>query len=142
MPERVKVRVFINRGKLASLNFPGGDIYSFGRDFARQVAGVAVLYCPKRTEHLATTIRADAVGSNQYGINCRVSAGAYALFVHDGTAGGKAGRIYPKKKPRLFVHPPWGQYGASRQEFVTGQDPNPFLRRALDHAVKTSPHIT
>lgn len=120
------------RGLVSS---PSSGTFRYVRRKANQVQTIARINAPKRTGDLAASIGSPDfnIRYGGYVLEARVSATArHALWVHEGTD-----RIFPQKRmnpkllPFLWVHPPWRQYRNSKQPWVEGQNPQPFLADAL-----------
>lgn len=135
-------RVYIKKGRIASLSLPGGSIYRFGEVLAKEAEVDARVKAPSRTGLLKAYITSD-VFSNQNGVTIDVfSRASYSLYVHEGTAGGGTGFIFPKNGRALHLQPPHNGYPESIQAKVRGQAPNPFLLDALQGVVRRNRHIT
>lgn len=81
-------RMFIHENVIARYTLPGGDIYDYAKDIAREVSAVAKVLAPVRTGDLQRSIKATSAGSNQVGCNFRVGADTpYVKYVVRFTAG-------------------------------------------------------
>lgn len=123
----VVIQVYDSR--IDAWNFPGGMIYRWLRTIDDEVVLDAIARCPKRTGHLASTIRGTVAG-NQYGVFAKVYADAhYASYVHEGT--------HTPIVPTTANYLKWNGWGIWarpkpwRRPEVRGQASQPFLREAL-----------
>lgn len=136
------VRVVVYDSRIEAMSMPGGDVYRYANEKARRAAAFAKEIAPKRTGHLAATIRHDT-RHVRHGAVGRVRATArYAIYVHEGTHG----PILPHGS-FLWVPKSRGSRLRRRMPSVSGQRPQPFLLEGLRLSMATpyfhrSPRIT
>ncbi len=135
---KYKVRVFVHQSKIAELNAPGGDVDRFVHRIANRAFILAYAGAPRRSGALQASIDVDRSGSNQYGVNYRVVAGAeHASWVHEGTGPVSADMTLYAGAGR-HVPAQWMPWRHARIQHRNGQLPNPFLARALRAAMRES----
>lgn len=128
-----EVFVVVYDSKITAMNMPGGMVYRYIDNKTKGVVRAAKTFVPKRTGHLANTIRKDVRQTSRDRVIGRVRATArYSKWVHDGTrtpivTQGTAWHGL-MRLPAYKGAPPGKTILRAR---VRGQDANPFLARAL-----------
>lgn len=123
------VRVVVYDSRIEAMSEPGGDVFRYAQAKARRAAAYSKEIAPKRTGHLAASIRHDT-RHVRHGAVGRIRATArYAVWVHEGTGPvvGKA-MWMPKYKYGTLRH--WRYERA-------GQRPQPFLLEGLRLSMAT-----
>lgn len=148
MASRARVRV--HHAAIRRLWLPGGQVHRFTGRFARSMEYQSRVAAPKRTGTLRRSIGSDRRGSNQYGNQVTVWAGAeHALWVLLGTRGKTMPRgrfivLYKPPRPRAAARsrPPtagavgdFTAYMGVRTRSVAGQSANNFLDRGMNRAL-------
>lgn len=133
MPDRdIDVRVVIYGAAITAMSLPGGMIYRWTARRVDRIETLATVTAPRRTGAMAASISTDKrkIGRPRH-VVMTVNADAPAAWVHEGTAGGRYGWIYPTHSRKLHLQPAWGGWPESLQDRVHGQDPQPWLADAL-----------
>jgi hypothetical protein len=140
MPGEVRVVVYDSR--IQAMSAPGGQVFRYASEKTRRAAAFSKETAPKRTGHLAGTIRHDT-RTVRNGAVGRVRVGApYATFVIHGTPS----PIYPHGD-FLWVPKFHGSLYRVKRDSVAGQRANNFLERGLRASMAVpylhrSPRIT
>lgn len=126
------VRVVIYGSAITAMSLPGGMIFRWTARRIDEVEQIAQATAPKRTGRMAASITTDKrnIGRPRH-VVMTVNADSPAAWVHEGTAGGGAGFIYPTHSRKLHVQPAWGGWPESLQDRVRGQRPQPWLANSL-----------
>lgn len=151
-------RVYVYESEIRYLFTAAGDVGRENEKIMRRITRTAIVKAPKRTGHLASSIRnGGALKTGRYHTHGSVYASAkYASFVHDGTQGPitakrpsrraimvkvspgnqrlKSTGRFRAGKPLLSL-PAYGVHGHKTVESVAGQSANPFLTRAARDVV-------
>lgn len=123
---------------IQSMFVPGGQVHAFGRQLRRDVMFATRRAAPKRSGVLRRSIRADRVGTNQYGVRVNVKAWApHAKWVNDGTTG----PIFPSSSRALVLYafPPlrtgipgrYQRFQGAHKESVDGQRGQHFMAKGM-----------
>lgn len=127
-----EVSVVIFDSRIDAWHMPGGMVYRYTEHKTDSVVRFAKAFAPKRTGHLAGSVRRDVRRTSRDRVVGRVRATAfYSTYVIKGTST----PIFPKNGkwlslPRTAAHP-WNTNIRTLKPFVRGQAPNNFLLRAL-----------
>ena len=138
-------RMFVHDAVIARYTLPGGKVFSYTREITREIEREARATAPVRTGRLRDSIGSSLEGTNQYGVNFKVSAGAgHAQYVVRVTAGkGPTGRWgpYGRHGGRLYTlyaeHPGgwlntrYAPYQYAQVHGFAGYGKNPFMEVAL-----------
>lgn len=108
------------------------------RDIADTTVDLGRTMAPKRTGNLARSVGRSQGGASPTGASVKVTATRYyAKWVLLGTRPVIVSRRGPDK---WLVLPPGAGYAGFRTHFVSGQQPNNFLARALNLAMVRHGH--
>jgi hypothetical protein len=127
-----EVRLVVYDTLIARMSLPGGRTYQWFTGRRRRIENNARAFAPVRTGELKAGIRGSYEKSRPNHIVMHVTSTApYSLFVHEGTrpritAGGGYMRLKPGPGHPRPVY----------RKQVRGQPANPFLKAALDVAMR------
>lgn len=129
------VRVTVFDSRIDAMTKPGGSAFKYTYKKTRTTHRHAVAEVPVRSGRLRGSIRIDVRPLARNKVIGRVRAGGknapYAHYVHDGTES----PIWSDYGGPMFL-PAWGPHPRVKAFFVSGQDPNPFLARALSRTFR------
>jgi hypothetical protein len=139
---RKDIEVVIYDSVVTAMSQPGGVVWRWARQKSTRTGNTARRMCPVRTGALRSTINSFYEGSTRDQVRVGVSAGGpqapYAKFVIKGTAMRFSdNRIYPNGSLSLGPLPDSPYHAGRYRAFVSGQDPNDFLSRALEEVMAT-----
>jgi hypothetical protein len=122
-----RYRVTVDSLALDRLFLPGGDVWSWSRDVARETVGEAILTAPKRTGSLAGQHGFNQTPHGKRGVRWTVfNDSPYAKFVHEGTTG----PIKSNRPGGLLLVAAGNGFPTFTAKSVDGQDSNPWMERA------------
>jgi hypothetical protein len=139
---RSDIDVVIYDSVVTAMSQPGGMVWKWANQKSQRTRTTARRMCPVRTGRLRSTVSSFYEGSTRDQVKVGVSAGGpgapYAQYVIFGTARtGYDDRIYSRHSRALGPLPASANHKGLYREWVSGQDPNDFLSRALEEVMAT-----
>lgn len=135
---RFIAKVQVYNPAIQSLFRPGGEVREEAKKIQSEVLARARIRAPKRTGKLANShAKGGPIDTGLYGVRASVgNVARYAEYVHGGTYGPIRSRrpVDRRGRPPGKMGPaaPYGGFTNRYFTEVSGQEPNPWLRRAAN----------